>query len=118
MNKNMIFLMAAVAAVLVMSKKAGARPTTGAAPIAGANPTATNLNNQLWSNVLGGAWKSLVAGGTGTFLMRNDAGQVTTSDGRPIDSAYSDISDAISTGFVQDVDVSAGGVDWLGKMGW
>lgn len=119
MNKDMLFLVAAVAAVLVMSKKAGAQ---GAArPVASSSPVATNVNNELWQNVLGGAWKSLVgSGGTGTFLMRNPFGQVVTSDGKPVDSVYSDISTAISTGYVPDVDVSAAsdGVDYLSKMGW
>lgn len=117
MNKDMLFLVAAVAAVLVMSKKAGAK----AAPAPASNsPVATNLNNQLWSNVLGGAWKSLVnSDGVGTFLMRNEAGQVVTSDGKPIDSVYSDISTGISTGYIPDVDVSApDGVDYLAKQGW
>lgn len=117
MNKNMIFILAAAAAVLMMSKRGSAQPATSAP--AGYSPVATNVNNQLWTSVLGGAWKSLVGpDGTAPFLMRNIGGQVVTSDGKPIDTAYSDISDAISTGYISDVDVSAGGIDWLSKLGW
>lgn len=116
MNNNMLFLVAAVAAVLVMQKKASAAPAA-AAPVV-TNPVATNLNNQLWASVLGGAWNSLTSGNS-PFLMRNSSGQVVTSDGKPIDKTYTDISNVISTGGYSDVDVTGSdGVDWLGKMGW
>jgi len=116
MNNNMLFLVAAVAAVLVMSKKSTAAPAA-AAPVV-TNPVATNLNNQLWANVLGGAWSSLTSGNS-PFLMRNSSGQVVTSDGKPIDKAYTDLSNVISTGGIAGIDVTGSdGVDWLGTMGW
>jgi hypothetical protein len=118
MNKNMMFLLAAVAAVLVMSKKAKAAP--GAAAPAGASPVATSVNNDLWAKVLGGTWKALVANGTNTdgtpFLMRNGLGQVVTSDGKPVESVYSDITGALSGGV--DTTDASGGVDYLSQMGW
>lgn len=126
MNNNGIFLLAAVAAVLVMSKKAKA--ATAATPIS--TPVATNVNNQFWQSLLGSTWKSLVTpDNVSSFLMRNSAGQVVTSDGKPVDSALPWISAALSgsstptttdaaAGY-QPVDVSADdGVDWLQKMGW
>lgn len=116
MNKDMLFLVAAVAAVLMMSKKASAAPrpasaATMPATAGGASPLANNLNNQLWSSLLGGGWKSLVGSGSETspFLMRNDYGQVVTSDGRPIDTGISDISDTMS---------GLGGRDYLSELGW
>lgn len=118
MNKNMMFLLAAVAAVLVMSKKAKAAASPAATP--GASPIATNVNNDLWAKVLGGTWKALVANGTNTdgtpFLMRNDLGQVVTSDGKPVESIYNDITGALSGGV--DTTDASGGVDYLGQMGW
>jgi hypothetical protein len=118
MNKNMMFLLAAVGAMLVMSKKARAATSTAALP--GASPVANNVNNQLWSKVLGGAWKALVANGTNTdgtpFLMRNDLGQVVTSDGKPVESVYADMTGALSGGV--DTTEASGGVDYLGQMGW
>jgi len=122
MNNNMLFLVAAVAAVLVMNKKSrAATPAPSAATVAATSPTATNLNNQLWANVLGGAWNSLVGSGgsTSPFLMRDSAGRVVTSDGKPIDQAYTDLSNVISTGGYGDVDVAApDGTNWLGTLGW
>lgn len=116
MNKDMLFLVAAVAAVLMMSKKAGAAPkpastTAMPATASGASPVANNLNNQLWSSLLGGGWKSLVDTGSGTspFLMRNEYGQVVTSDGKPIDTGISDISDIMSGQL---------GPDYLSQMGY
>lgn len=118
MNKNMMFLLAAVGAVLVMSKRATAAPRTAALP--GASPVANNVNNQMWAKVLGGTWKALVANGTNTdgspFLMRNDLGQVVTSDGKPVESIYSDITGALSGGV--DTSEASGGVDYLGALGW
>lgn len=116
MNNNTLILVAAIAAVIVMSKKASAAPkpatTTGMPSTAsGASPIASNLNNQLWSSLLGGAWNSMVGSSSGTtpFLMRNEFGQVTTSDGKPIDTGISDISDIMS---------GWGGTDYLSEMGW
>lgn len=123
-NDNTILLVAALGAVLLLSKKAkAATPTTPAQVAAtGSGLVANNLNNQLWTNVLGGAWKSLVSpdsASSSNFLMRNGLGQVVTSDGKPVDSVYSDVSTAISTSGIPGVDVSApDGTDWLANLGW
>jgi hypothetical protein len=117
MNNNTLILVAALGAVFLMSRKAAAaKPTTApTAPIGGM--VGTNVNNQLWTAVLGGAWKSLVTPedqGSSNFLMRNSFGQVVSSDGKPVDSVYSDISDAISGGDYTAPD----GTNLLATMGW
>jgi hypothetical protein len=121
-DNTLLLVAAAAAALFIMSKKAKATGTT-AAQVAqtGSGHVATNVNNQLWANVLGGAWKSLVSPDSGNtnFLMRNPFGQVVTSDGKPVDSVYSDLSDTLSTGGIPGVDVSApDGTDWLANLGW
>lgn len=120
MNNNTLLLVAALGAVFLMSRKASA--ATPAAAAASPLATSNNVNNQLWSAVLGGAWRSLVSpgsAGNSGFLMRNDFGQVVTSDGKPVNSVFSDLSNAISTGGYSDVDVSApDGTDYLSLLGW
>jgi hypothetical protein len=114
MNKNALFLLAAVAAVLMMKQKAAA----ASAPAAAASPVATSVNNQMWNSILGNTWQGLVSGATG-FLMRNDQGQVVTSDGKPVTSVLPAISSALTNGGYEDVDTAApDGTDWLANMGW
>lgn len=113
MNKNALFLLAAVAAVLVMKQKAAA----ASAPAA-ASPVANNVNNQMWNSILGNTWKSLINNAP-AFMMRNDNGQVVTSDGKPVNSALPAISAAISNSGYDDVSTAApDGTDYLSTMGW
>ena len=126
MNQNTMFLFAAVGAAYVMAKKEADKKARAAAAAKAPSqsnspsPVTTNVNNQLWSKVLGGAWNALVEKGSSTdgapFLMRNDIGQVVTSDGKPVNSIYSDITGALSGGV--DTSEASGGVDYLGGMGW
>jgi hypothetical protein len=121
MNNNTLFLVAAIVAVVVMKKKTAA-PVAPAGP---AGPIATNVNNQLWTSILGGAWKSLISPSDSNdgFLMKNSVGQVVTSDGKPVNSVLPAISGAMSgSDYSQGYEsVSTGGpdgTDWLAQMGW
>jgi hypothetical protein len=120
MNKNMIFILAAAGAVLMMSKQARATAPAGSAsrPI-----PSTNVNDQLWTSLLGGGWKMLrdaqTDSGTAAFLKRNFLGQVVTSDGKPVGQEYQDLLPATYGEFMPvDLGGASGGVDYLSEMGW
>lgn len=115
-NNTLLLVAAAAAAFVVMSKRAN--PAAVPAP---AGPLATNVNNQLWTSILGGAWKALVrpSDSTSGFLQLNNIGQVVTSDGKPVDSSLPAISSAISNSGYTNVDTSApDGTNWLSQMAW
>jgi hypothetical protein len=120
MNNNMIFIMAAAVAALVMSKQAKAAAPAGSAS---RQPPSTNVNDSLWSSLLGGSWRALTDAQTSTggpaFLERNWLGQVTTSDGKPIGQELADMLPSTYM-TVQPVDLggASDGVDYLGMMGW
>lgn len=114
MNKNMLLVLAAGAALYIMSRKASA-----AAVASAPSPVSNNFNNDMWAKILGGNWRSLTQGGASVpFLMRNGAGQVVTSDGKPIDSQAQDILPATyMTAMPVDLTAASGGVDYIGQLG-
>ncbi|MGB9109647.1 MAG: hypothetical protein WCC39_13260 [Telluria sp.] len=120
MNKNMIFILAAAAAMLMMSKQARATAPAGSAS---APVKSTNVNDQLWSSLLGNGWKALRDAQTDTggaaFLERNFLGQVVTSDGKPVGQEYQDLAPTTYGNFLPvDLGGASGGVDYLAEMGW
>ena len=112
MNNNILLLGAAVAAVLVLNK---AKAKTAPAGSASAPAAMTNLNGQMWSSLLGGAWKLIPdaqnADGSLAFLKTNWLGQVVTSDGKPVGQDYNDLMTGTAP-----VDFSLGGTDYLGGL--
>lgn len=95
MSDAKILILAAVAAggaVFMMNRaKAATRPAGSAsAPIQN-----KNVNDQLWTSILGGAWKVLNTAknqdGTIGFLKKNFLGQTVTSDGKPVSEALIDM---------------------------
>jgi hypothetical protein len=112
MSDNVILLVAAVAGFLLLQKKKAAAAAS-TAPL----PTANNVNNQLWSSVLGNSWRSLVQPGSASnFLERNNWGQIVTSDGKPVDSVFGALPDILSGGV--DTTEASDGIDYLSELGW
>ncbi|MGZ3319659.1 MAG: hypothetical protein ACXU9C_01620 [Xanthobacteraceae bacterium] len=112
MSEEIVLILGGLAAFALMRKKqaVAAASTT---PL----PTSNNVNSQLWNNVLGSAWKNLIEpSAKNAFLERNYFGQIVTSDGRPVDSVYGAIPDAMSGGV--DTTEASDGVDYLSEMGW
>jgi hypothetical protein len=87
MKTSDLALLAAVgAAAYMLIAKSGAAGAVR--PIAA--PPSMNVNSDMWTRILGGAWKQLegtqTQGGSLSFLKKTFGGQVTTSDGKPIGS--------------------------------
>jgi hypothetical protein len=94
-STNLILLAAIGAAVLLVVKKQAqsAGMTVAQKQQAGLLYTpqqqqSVNMNGDMWSRLLGGGWQNLVStqysDGSPAFL-KNVWGQVTTSDGKPVD---------------------------------
>jgi hypothetical protein len=120
MNNNALLLALVAAGVFVMMKRTAATATK--APVLAPTPT-KNVNDQLWSSLLGGSWKLLTdaqnSDGSPAFLMKNWLGQTVTSDGKPVGAQLQDLLPA-TYGTVMPVDLSdpTSGVDWLSDLGW
>lgn len=94
MSNNLI-LLAAIggAVVLVLQKQAQAAGVAAQPmPVQGlfytpAQQQSANVNGDMWARLLGDGWRNLVStqnsDGSPAFL-KNDFGQVTTSDGKPV----------------------------------
>jgi len=122
MSKDILLIGGAAALVVLMLNKAKAQ----AAPAGtySAQPPTVNVQNQMWGELLGGAWSSLTAAknadGSPAFLSKNWLGQITTSDGKVVSDDVVELFPATYGGFMP-VDVSAPGAgmdDYLGIMGW
>lgn len=118
MNNNILILVAAVAAVVMLNK---AKAATAPAGTKSAPAPVINANGALWSALMGGGWKAIAdaknSDGSPAFLMTNDYGQIVTSDGKPVGQEYSDLFPA-TVGNMMPVDVSLGGTDYLSAIGW
>lgn len=89
MNKDNLMLIGAlgIAALIVLPKlKAKSAPAA-----ATATPKTQNVNNEMWTKLLGGAWTQLIQanGGSGAgatpFIVKNAfTGLFSTSDGKPL----------------------------------
>lgn len=121
MNKNMILIAAvAVGAVMVLNRAAAQVAPAGSrsAPVQN-----TNVNDQLWTKLLGGGWTGLRdatnSDGTAAFLKRNFLGQTVNSVGVPISEQ---IEDFTPTTFGEMIKVNLGeggdGVDYLAGFQW
>jgi hypothetical protein len=95
MSKNLLLIAAIGGAVfLVLQKQAQAAGMTVAQKQAAgflntpAQQKTVNVNGDMWARLLGDGWRNLTTAqntdGTPTFV-KNTFGQVTTSDGKPID---------------------------------
>jgi hypothetical protein len=89
--KNALLIVAIGGAVLlVLQKQAQAAAVSPKASSSTINAAKTvNVNSDMWSRLLGDGWRNMVgaqnADGSAAFLMKNMFGQITTSDGKPID---------------------------------
>jgi hypothetical protein len=120
MSKDAILLIAVAAgAFMVMKSKAA----TAAKPVAVAPAPTKNVNDQLWTSLLGEGWKMLKSAqnsdGSPAFLMKNWLGQTVTSDGKPVGSQLQDLLPA-TYGTFMPVDLSdpSSGIDYLSELGW
>lgn len=117
MNNNILILVAAVAAVVMLNK---AKAATAPAGSKSAPAAVNNANGALWSALIGGGWKAIAdaknGDGSPAFLMTNPFGQIVTSDGKPVGQEYSDLFPATVGGFMP-VDLSMGGTDYLSQIG-
>lgn len=116
MNKNLILLAAIGGAVLlVLQKQAQAAAATTTKTTSSA-PKTVNVAGDMWTRLLGAGWLSLTGAqnpdGTQAFLM-NNWGQVTTSDGKPVDGG-----DPIAAWTAANVSVptSTGNVDYTASL--
>lgn len=121
MNKNLMVVAVAVAAVLILNKAATAA-TSGAksAPVKN-----TNVNDQLWSSLLGGSWKALTdaknADGSQAFLMKNALGQAVTSDGKPVGEEWQRMFPATylqGAGLPVEIGTAGDSTDYLAQLGY
>lgn len=88
MNKNLILLAAIGAAVMLVLQKQAQAAAATTATTTSSNPKTVNVNGDMWTRLLGAGWLNLTGAqnpdGSPAFLM-NNWGQVTTSDGKPVD---------------------------------
>lgn len=123
-DKNMVMVaLVAVGAVLMLNKAGAANLPAGSKSAA---QPATNVQNQLWSNLLGDGWRAIAsaknADGTAAFLKRDFFGNVTTTDGRNVGGDLQEVA-AITYGNLAPVDIAApqDEIDYtkiLGGYGW
>lgn len=122
MSKNILLIGAVAAVAVVMMNKA--RAQVAPAGSASAPVQTVNVQNQMWSQLLGGAWKSLTTAknpdGSPAFLMKNMFGQITTSDGKVVSDEVAELFPyTYGLGDLSvDIGAPSNGVDYLGLMGW
>lgn len=122
MSKDLLLIAAVAGAAVLMLNKAKAQVAPAGSRSA---PTpVTNVNNQLWASLLGGAWTSLTAAqnadGSPAFLKRNFLGQVTTTDGKPVSEEIIDMFPH-TYGNYDELEIPTtvdGGTDYLSNMGF
>lgn len=119
MNKNHLMIAAvAVAAVMVLNRAAAqvAPAGTRSAPILN-----NNVNDQMYKEIMGGAWTSLrdavYADGSPAFLMKNNLGQTVNGLGVPISEVWEE-NLPVTYGSYIPIEYGAGGdgSDYLGRM--
>ncbi len=121
MNKNLLMIAAvAVAAVMVLNRAAAQVAPAGSK--SGPIP-ATNINNQLFTDILGGGWTSLRdaknADGSQAFLMKNFLGQTVNSLGVPVSEVWEESLPNTYGNYIPiDVGAPGDGSDYLGTMQW
>lgn len=122
MNKNILMVaLVAVGAVMVLNRAAvAATPVAKSAPV-----KSTNVNDQLWSSLLGGSWKALTDAknpdGTAAFLMKNGLGQTVTSDGKPVGEEWQSMFPATylqPAGLPVEIGTTGDSTDYLEKLGY
>jgi hypothetical protein len=119
-NNTVLIVVAAAAALFMMSKTKAATAPAGSAS---APVQSRNVNDQLWSSLLGGTWRALkdaqTSSGGPAFLERNWLGQVTTSDGKPVGQELADmLPSTYMTVQPTEIGDPSTGFDYLGMMGW
>jgi hypothetical protein len=116
-NNTLLMALAAVGIVLVMNK---AKAATALAGSASAPIRNLNVNDQLWSNLIGKGWTALRdaqnADGSPAFLMKNFLGQTVTSDGKPVGQEFAAAFPATYGGMMPTVDTAMGGPDYASAL--
>jgi hypothetical protein len=121
MNKNLLLIAAvAIGAVMVLNKAAAQVAPAGSRS---AQLPSNNVNNQLYTEIMGGAWASLRdavnSDGSRAFLMKNQMGQTVTSTGIPISEVWEEPLPVTYGNYIPiEVGAPGGGTDYLGQMDW
>jgi|GEM_PF-5641876 hypothetical protein len=95
-NSKNVLLMAAlmVGAVIYMKKAKASSGPSGTVKALNKQEEARNINDPMWTGLLGGAWKALKTAqtkdGSAAFLKRDFLGRITTSDGKPVGQQLAD----------------------------
>jgi hypothetical protein len=102
-QKNTILLaVLGVAAVLYMRRPSAAVQAAQNTSVKAGSTTATqNVNNQMWSTLLGIGWSALRdnQNGVGSLFGKNALGQFVTSDGKPIGEDLENALPLTTTGY-------------------
>lgn len=103
-QKNTILLaVLGVAAVLYMRRTPAAVLAAQNTSVKAGSTTATqNVNNQMWSTLLGVGWSYLRdnQNGAGSLFGKNALGQFVTSDGKPIGEDLENALPLTTTGYM------------------
>lgn len=90
-NKNLTLIALAVAALVLVPKIANAQAIKKPAGSASKPIVNKNVNDDMWARLLGNGWKNIREAqnddGTRAFLKKNAAGQIVTSDGKPVNTS-------------------------------